>query len=77
MGLLFENGKVIVSQQTRKEGEFVRRNIQTEKKYNPNGDLISEKKVSNFLRTTNIDILTIQKNKENRKEILRGKPLYV
>ena len=66
---IFENGKVIVSQQTRKEGESVLgATLQTEKKYSPNGDLINEKKVSNFLRTTNIDILNPYRKTEKTEK---------
>lgn len=66
---IFENGKVIVSQQTRKEGESVLgATLQTEKNYSPNGDLINEKKVSNFLRTTNIDILNPYRKTEKTEK---------
>ena len=55
---IFENGKIVVSHQTTRKGESVLgSSLQTEKKYNVSGDLISETKISNFLRTKNINIL--------------------
>ena len=55
---IFENGKIIVSEQTSKNNESVLgSSLQTEKKYSPDGDLISEKTLPNFLRTNNIVVL--------------------
>lgn len=55
---IFENGKIIVSEQTSKNNESILgSSLQTEKKYSPDGKLINEIQKPNFLRNSNIEIL--------------------
>jgi len=55
---IFEDGKIIVSEQTSKNKESVLgSSLQTEKKYSPDGKLMNEIQKSNFLKSGDVDIL--------------------
>ena len=54
----FKNGKIIVSKQTSKEREgILGASLQTETRYSTDGNIINEKVVPNFLKTSNIAII--------------------